>query len=136
MSAIQSFDDAIKASGPNTRTVLLGNGFSIAQAGGQFSYSSLMEKSGLAKDSPIRNVFQVLKTFDFEKVMKALEERLGQCGLEMHPLKTKLVYCKDSNRRMSYPNVTFDFLGYTFKPRQAQNSIRKETFTNWYRILS
>lgn len=70
------------------------------------------------------------------KVMKALEERLGQCGLEMHPLKTKLVYCKDSNRRMSYPNVTFDFLGYTFKPRQAQNSIRKETFTNWLPAVS
>ena len=70
------------------------------------------------------------------KVMKALEERLGQCGLAMHPLKTKLVYCKDSNRRMSYPNVTFDFLGYTFKPRQAQNSIRKETFTNWLPAVS
>jgi len=70
------------------------------------------------------------------KVMKALEERLGQCGLEMHPLKTKLVYCKDSNRRMSYPNVTFDFLGYTFKPRQAQNGIRKETFTNWLPAVS
>ena len=70
------------------------------------------------------------------KVMKVLEERLGQCGLEMHPLKTKLVYCKDSNRRMSYPNVTFDFLGYTFKPRQAQNSSRKETFTNWLPAVS
>jgi RNA-directed DNA polymerase len=51
------------------------------------------------------------------KVMKALEERLKECGLELHPLKTKLVYCKDSNRRGNYPNTTFDFLGYTFSPR-------------------
>lgn len=69
-------------------------------------------------------------------VMKALEERLQQCGLQLHPLKTKLVYCKDSNRKGTYSNVTFDFLGYTFKPRQAQNSIRKETFTNWLPAVS
>lgn len=69
-------------------------------------------------------------------VMKALEERLQQCGLQLHPLKTKLVYCRDSNRKWTYPNVTFDFLGYTFMPREAQNSIRKETFTNWLPAVS
>ena len=61
---------------------------------------------------------------------EALAERLKACGLELHPLKTKIVYCKDSNRRKKYPNIHFDFLGYTFKPRQAQNRIRKESFTN------
>lgn len=70
------------------------------------------------------------------RVMKALEERLQQCGLQLHPLKTKLVYCRDSNRKMEYPNVSFDFLGYTFMPREAQNSIRKETFTNWLPAVS
>jgi hypothetical protein len=75
MSEILSFKDAIRESGPpNTRSVLLGNGFSIAQAGGQFSYDGLLEKSGLRNDNPIRNVFKVLKTFDFEKVMKSLED--------------------------------------------------------------
>jgi hypothetical protein len=74
MSKILSFEDAIKSSGSNTRSVLLGNGFSIAQAGGQFGYGSLLEKSGLPNDNPIRNVFNVLETFDFEKVMKALED--------------------------------------------------------------
>ena len=69
-------------------------------------------------------------------VMKALERRLHECGLQMHPLKTKLVYCKDSNRRGVYPNVTFDFLGFTFKPRAAQNTIRNETFTNWLPAIS
>jgi hypothetical protein len=72
MSDTLSFSDAIKASGSNARTVLLGNGFSIAQAGSQFAYTNLLEKSGLAEGSPVRNVFQVLDTFDFEIVMKAL----------------------------------------------------------------
>ncbi len=64
-------------------------------------------------------------------VMKELESRLKECGLEMHPMKTKLVYCKDSNRTWgNHPNVSFDFLGYTFKPRQARHPVRKESFTN------
>ena len=69
-------------------------------------------------------------------VLKALEERLKECGLELHPMKTKLVYCKDSNRRGNYLNTSFDFLGYTFSPRQAQNGIRKETFSNWLPAIS
>jgi RNA-directed DNA polymerase len=64
------------------------------------------------------------------QVKETLEARLKECGLEMHAEKTKIVYCKDSNRRGDYPNVQFDFLGYSFKPRMAQNSIRKVWFTN------
>jgi RNA-directed DNA polymerase len=45
--------------------------------------------------------------------------RLKECGLELHPEKTKLVYCKDSNRGGKYPNEKFDFLGFTFRPRKA-----------------
>src|SRR5262249_48305106 len=74
MYKILSFADAIKASGSNTRSALMGNGFSIAQAGGQFSYKTLLDRSGLADKVPIRNVFNVLETFDFERVMKALED--------------------------------------------------------------
>lgn len=56
------------------------------------------------------------------KWIKAMiERRLSQCGLELHPDKTKIVYCQDDNRQQSYPAVTFDFLGYTFRPRQAKN---------------
>jgi len=69
-------------------------------------------------------------------VKKQLEERLKECGLEMHPEKTKIVYCKDSNRKGNYPHVQFDFLGYSFKPRMAQNSIRKVWFTNWLPAVS
>jgi Domain of unknown function (DUF4917) len=74
MPDVLSFDEAIKASGSRIRTLLLGNGFSIAQGGGQFGYKTLLEKSGLAENDPIRNVFRILDTFDFEKVMKALED--------------------------------------------------------------
>ncbi|MFQ5705777.1 MAG: group II intron reverse transcriptase/maturase [Gemmatimonadales bacterium] len=48
-----------------------------------------------------------------------LEARLSECGLELHPEKTRVVYCKDSNRKGTYRNVQFDFLGYTFRPRKA-----------------
>ena len=46
-----------------------------------------------------------------------LQARLAECHLEMHPTKTKIVYCKDGKRKGKYPNVKFDFLGYCFRPR-------------------
>lgn len=52
---------------------------------------------------------------------RALEARLGVCKLELHPEKTQIVYCKDTNRRGSYPQQRFDFLGYTFCPRRSMN---------------
>ncbi len=48
-----------------------------------------------------------------------LQARLVACGLELHPTKTKIVYCKDGKRKAEYPNVKFDFLGYCFRPRLA-----------------
>ncbi len=50
-----------------------------------------------------------------------IEERLLQCKLELHPEKTKIVYCKDDKRRDSYPNKTFVFLEYAFSPRKARS---------------
>ena len=52
---------------------------------------------------------------------QGLEARLAQCKLELHPVKTKIVYCKDANRQADHPQVRFDFLGYTFRPRSARN---------------
>jgi RNA-directed DNA polymerase len=49
----------------------------------------------------------------------ALDARFTDCGLTLHPDKTKVVYCKDESRRASYPSVKFDFLGYTFRPRRV-----------------
>jgi RNA-directed DNA polymerase len=52
-----------------------------------------------------------------EGLKAELQARLAECRLEMHPTKTKIVYCKDGKRRDRYPNVKFDFLGYCFRPR-------------------
>ena len=49
-----------------------------------------------------------------------LVERLGSLGLELHPDKTKIVYCKDTNRRDEAQHTSFDFLGYTFRGRLAR----------------
>jgi len=48
-----------------------------------------------------------------------IESRLAECQLELHPEKTKIVYCKDQTRRGNYPNEKFDFLGFTFRARTA-----------------
>ena len=54
-------------------------------------------------------------------IRRAVEERLAACRLEAHPEKTKIVYCRDSNRARDYPRIAFDFLGFTFRPRKAVN---------------
>ena len=57
-----------------------------------------------------------------QNIKNALESRLAECKLEMHPGKTKIVYCKDVNRRRKYQNTSFDFLGYTFKARKVKTA--------------
>jgi len=54
-----------------------------------------------------------------QEMRKAIAARLQSCGLELHPEKTKIVYCKDDSRKKTYPNETFDFLGYAFRPRSS-----------------
>ena len=51
----------------------------------------------------------------------AIAARLQSCGLELHPEKTKIVYCKDDLRKKTYPNEKFDYLGYTFRARRSKN---------------
>jgi group II intron reverse transcriptase/maturase len=53
-------------------------------------------------------------------VLAALHEQMAGVGLELHPDKTKIVYCKDSNRRSSHEHTSFTFLGFTFRPRRAR----------------
>jgi len=50
-----------------------------------------------------------------------LDNRLRECGLELHPEKTKIVYCKDDDRQGNYPLTSFDFLGFRFRPRRSKN---------------
>lgn len=56
-----------------------------------------------------------------QHVLEAIRSRLKACGLELHPEKTKIVYCKDDDRREEYEHTKFDFLSYTFRPRRAKN---------------
>jgi RNA-directed DNA polymerase len=54
-------------------------------------------------------------------VRDALAARLADVGLELHPAKTRVVYCKDADRRGGHEVTSFTFLGYTFRPRLAKN---------------
>lgn len=68
--------------------------------------------------------------------MAALDARFAQCELQMHPDKTKIVYCKDRDRTKKYPVTQFDFLGYTFRPRMAKNSKRNTLFVSFTPAVS
>src|SRR4051794_31554603 len=54
-------------------------------------------------------------------VRQAIGDRMAQVGLRLHPDKTKIVYCKDGNRRGRYEHTAFTFLGYTFRARPARD---------------
>jgi RNA-directed DNA polymerase len=70
-----------------------------------------------------------------QKVAGEIAQRLGQCGLELHPEKTKIVYCKDSDRRRNHEHEKFTFLGYEFRPRLAKNHWGKH-FVNFLPAVS
>ena len=56
-----------------------------------------------------------------QMVLDAIVGRLAQVGLELNLDKTRIVYCKDANRKGSHEHEQFTFLGYTFRPRRARN---------------
>ena len=55
------------------------------------------------------------------RVLDAIGQRMAEAGLELHPDKTRIVYCKDSDRKGSYEHEQFNFLGYTFRPRRSKS---------------
>jgi group II intron reverse transcriptase/maturase len=56
-------------------------------------------------------------------LLKEIRYRLLECGLELHPLKTKIVYCKDDRRTQEHQNVVFNFLGFCFRPRVTKGRV-------------
>ena len=54
-----------------------------------------------------------------QALWSALADRFAACKLVLHPEKTKIVYCKDANRRGDFPNQSFDFLGFSFRARKT-----------------
>lgn len=71
-----------------------------------------------------------------QAVKAALQARLAECRLEMHPDKTQIVYCKDGSRRETYPITKFDFLGYTFRRRVVKNRRRNSLFVSFTPAVS
>jgi RNA-directed DNA polymerase len=66
-----------------------------------------------------------------EAILTRLQARFVECGLEMHPTKTKIVYCKDGSRKGTHEETKFDFLGYTFRRRFVKNRRRNSIFVNF-----
>ena len=56
-----------------------------------------------------------------EWVLERIEQRFRECGLAIHPDKSGIIYCKDKNRTGNFERVSFDFLGYTFRPRRCMD---------------
>lgn len=74
----------------------------------------------------------------YDEATKLLEEikvRLAECKLTVHPEKTKIVFCKDDNRDGDYKDKSFDFLGFTFRPRLAKNK-RNQYFVSFSPAIS
>jgi RNA-directed DNA polymerase len=68
-------------------------------------------------------------------VLTAIAKRLWQCKLELHPEKTRIVYCKDGKRKGSYEHERFDFLGFTFRPRLSKDK-KGRYFVNFSPAIS
>jgi RNA-directed DNA polymerase len=71
-----------------------------------------------------------------EGLKAELQARLAECRLELHPAKTKIVYCRDGKRKGTYPNVKFDFLGYCFRPRWIRKSQDNSMFCGFNPAVS
>jgi len=71
-----------------------------------------------------------------EYVLGRIGARMREVGLRLNPDKTRIVYCKDSNRRGQHEHISFTFLGYTFRPREAINGKTGEHFTSFSPAIS
>jgi hypothetical protein len=60
-----------------------------------------------------------------EHLLSSIRQRLQGFGLELHPDKTKLVYCKNCNRKEEQEHTSFTFLSYSFQPRVKANPLIK-----------
>jgi RNA-directed DNA polymerase len=69
------------------------------------------------------------------RLLESLNNRMNECKLELHPTKTRIVYCKDGDRKENHENISFDFLGYTFRPRRSKNRWGKH-FVNFTPAIS
>jgi RNA-directed DNA polymerase len=71
-----------------------------------------------------------------QQLLVELKQRFEECKLELHPTKTKIVYCKDEKRKGEYPETELDFLGYTFRRRRVKNSKQNKMFVSFTPAVS
>jgi hypothetical protein len=71
-----------------------------------------------------------------QSVCEALKTRLAECRLELHPTKTRIVYCKDDRRQGKNETVMFDFLGYCFRPRSVRGPYTQKIFCGFTPAVS
>lgn len=71
-----------------------------------------------------------------QQVLADLKRRFEECGLELHPGKTKIIYCKDDNRQENYLHTKFTFLGYDFYRREARNLKHNKIFLSFSPAVS
>ena len=66
-----------------------------------------------------------------EQILQAIHQRMESVGLELHPTKTKIVYCRDHRRKGKHQTVRFDYLGYSFQPRTAFSKKKGKLFLGY-----
>ena len=71
-----------------------------------------------------------------QKLLSQIKERLLNCGLEVHPEKTKIVYCKDGRRKGDHEVVQFKFLGFDFQPRNLKSTKDGKLFLGFHLAIS
>ena len=71
-----------------------------------------------------------------EQVLAAIAKRMEEVGLRLHPVKTRIVYCKDGKRRGEHEYTSFTFLGFTFRPRKAQGGKHGGYFVSFLPAMS
>jgi len=74
--------------------------------------------------------------YEAETLNAELRKRFAQCKLKLNEEKTKIVYCKDNRRRGYHDQISFDFLGYTFRPRKTMNKAQHKAFTRFLPAIS
>ena len=71
-----------------------------------------------------------------KQLLESLRQRFESCGLELHPDKTRIAYCKDGDRKEKHSTTHFDFLGYTFRPRLVKNRYKDSLFISFTPAVS
>jgi RNA-directed DNA polymerase len=83
------------------------------------SHVRFCESAGVKLPRATHPICHCKSAEEAQALWSALADRFAACKLVLHPEKTKIVYCKDANRRGDFPNHSFDFLGFNFRARKT-----------------